>query len=393
MAWKADFLRVFSNGYDLTNDTQDVDIQHLFGSTGPTPQNVGIEEYGVGLFDPRFNLAGLRKSGQGVLTAYNLFTNQQSGGLGLNYATEHVVSVMIGNGQYPGAVGDPAYMFDGSVFDFPDNPALADLFKFNVPMMPRGKRGLGGKVLGAWGNSPNEAAPATGTLTGGILDRGSHAASGTSKGGVLHLQVLQPSGAQAAGTVTLTTNPSDGDTCSVNGTTYRFKTTIAQANDVALGATSAATALNFFQALIGSVTGAGTGGSAAYYTGTTPVPPGTITVSKPSSNVVNFTAVAYGTAGNAYTLAKTGANITVSGATFSGGAAGDSYTVTVASSTTSGGAYTTFLTFTSTLQALGAERQEIAVGTLINRYVKVTASTGGSTNKPIFNVIGGFYFF
>jgi len=381
MPSKGDFARVLINGADITGDVMNIGYNHQFGANPTTPQNVGIDQFGVGVFDPKLTLAGLRKSGLGLLTAYNLLTQNQSGGVGAAYDPEYIVSLLLGNNAAPGP-GDAAILMDATLLDFNDKPTPADLFKFNAVFGPRGLRGGFGKIIF------DQPATTTGSLVSPILDRGAPAAAGTLKGGVVHLQVLTPSGTQATGTITFAPNAADGDTCTINGTAYRFKTTPVQAGDVQIGANSNATALNFFQALIGSQTGKGT----AYFAGTTPIAPGVITISKPTANVISLTAVAYGTAGNAYTLAKTGTNITLSGSTFSGGTAGDSYAITLASATTSGGTYTTLLTFNSTMQALGAERQEIPIGTLINRYVKVTASTGGSTSKPALDVAGVFYY-
>ncbi len=113
-------------------------------------------------------------------------------------------------------------------------------------------------------------------------------------------------GTRATGTLTLSTAvPADGDTVTVGGVVYTFKTVPAGANHVLIGATINDCAANLEDAVNADATA-----NPFYATS--------------SGAVVTFHADEPGTAGNSITLAKTFAtsgNGTVSGATFSGGSA------------------------------------------------------------------------
>jgi hypothetical protein len=376
---KGDFARSFINDREITTNHTGVTFNHRFAANPTMPEMVGVQQFNVGAYDPQATLTGYRSAPDPfALTPHNLFGPAGSG-VGLAFDPAYIATFALGHNAAPSA-GDVALLMTGTLMNYDTQQInLSDVFKFNAQFVGRKLWGGIGQLL------IYQLATQAGTITGSVVDRGAAAASGTILGAVSHLHVLTPTGTQAVGTATFTTNAADADTLTIGdgatSVTYRFKTTPAQANDIQIGATSAATALNAYQAMIGSQAGAGT----AYYTGTAKLP-STIQVARPASNVLNFTAAAYGTAGNAYTLAKTGTNITVSGATFSGGTAGDSYTVTVQSATSSGGSYSAFATFTSTMQQPGSERIETAMGVTINRYLKAVATTGGSTNKPSFVV-------
>jgi hypothetical protein len=117
----------------------------------------------------------------------------------------------------------------------------------------------------------------------------------------------------ATATITLGSNPANNNSVTINGTAYTFKAVLSGAADqVLIGAANTDTAQNLTDA-INTAAGIGT----TYGSGTTKH----ATVSaEVSSNVVTLTALLPGVVGNAYTLAKVGAAITRSGATFSGGA-------------------------------------------------------------------------
>lgn len=107
-------------------------------------------------------------------------------------------------------------------------------------------------------------------------------------------------------------NAADGNTVVVNGVTYTFKTALTPtAGQVLIGAADTDSAANLAAAITG-----GAGAGTTYATGTTVSPDATAVA---ASNVVDLTAKTAGTAGNALTLAVTGANLSVGGATFSGG--------------------------------------------------------------------------
>jgi hypothetical protein len=111
-------------------------------------------------------------------------------------------------------------------------------------------------------------------------------------------------GVKASGSITIATQPTNGQTILVNGKTLTFKTVAAGALDVLIGATTAATATNLAAVLNASVDVA-------------------LSVADFSvaGNVVTATYGTRGTVGNAFTLATgtAGASVTTSGATLTGG--------------------------------------------------------------------------
>lgn len=114
------------------------------------------------------------------------------------------------------------------------------------------------------------------------------------------------SAAQASGTLTFGSNPADLSTIVVNGVTITFATAPI-AGQVQIGSTSTETATNLANTLGAS---AEAGLIVASYTA--------------SSTVVTILYNAYGTAGNAFTLANSSdGSVTRSGATLSGGVQGD----------------------------------------------------------------------
>lgn len=116
----------------------------------------------------------------------------------------------------------------------------------------------------------------------------------------------------ATGTISFGGTGADNDTITIGDVTYKLVTTPSAAFDVKLGATAADTASNLAKAI--NLSGvAGTD----YGTGTTVHPGVTATA---STSTVTVTAKVGGLGGNSIALAKTGSNITVSGATLSGGA-------------------------------------------------------------------------
>lgn len=112
-------------------------------------------------------------------------------------------------------------------------------------------------------------------------------------------------GAQATGTMTVATNPAAAETVTLNGYVITFVASgaNAQLGEVNIGGTTAETATNLralinlhYSPLLGRITAAG------------------------ATNVVSLTYDLYGTAGNAITMVDgTTGDITLSGATFSGG--------------------------------------------------------------------------
>lgn len=119
-------------------------------------------------------------------------------------------------------------------------------------------------------------------------------------------------GSAATGTITIATNPSDGDTVTVNGVVVTFKTSGATGNQVNIGASAGATA-TALAAFLNASSLAGL--SVATYTA--------------NASAVTVTYDVKGTAGNNFTLASGQASVTVSGAKLTGGVAPTSKKVDV----------------------------------------------------------------
>ncbi len=117
-------------------------------------------------------------------------------------------------------------------------------------------------------------------------------------------------GVRATNTIELTAQPSPGDTVTIQGSVVTFVSGTPGAAQVEIGTLVADTANNLLTFLQNSAIA-----NIAL-----------MTYSK-IGNIVTITARIYGTAGNSYTLAKSGTNITIGGGTFSGGIAADTLTV------------------------------------------------------------------
>jgi hypothetical protein len=128
---------------------------------------------------------------------------------------------------------------------------------------------------------------------------------------------LVDDGAKATGSITVTTNPAANDTLVVNGTTFTFKASAATGvRDVLIGTSQAATAANLLAVLQSSTDAKVT--QAAY------------TMDAATPTVIAVTFLKTGTAGNSFTLVRTGTGITLSGATLTGGTASTRRRVDVA---------------------------------------------------------------
>lgn len=117
----------------------------------------------------------------------------------------------------------------------------------------------------------------------------------------------------ASGTITLGSNPADGDTVTIDGITFTFKTAIASTGDILIGTDASATADNLTAAFNGD------DGSGSLYVAATTTPR---VIATASVGVITVYADARGSWGNSVALAKSSAAITLSGATLSGGADG-----------------------------------------------------------------------
>lgn len=117
-------------------------------------------------------------------------------------------------------------------------------------------------------------------------------------------------GAAATGKLAFAANPSDGDTVTIGSVTYRFETTLAQANDVKIGAVLADT----LASLEKTVNGEGISGTDYYADTVTPL---TDVIATVNGNALDLTAQEEGVSGNAIALASSAANVTVTA--FAGG--------------------------------------------------------------------------
>lgn len=122
----------------------------------------------------------------------------------------------------------------------------------------------------------------------------------------------------ATGTVTFTENPSDGDTLQIGSVTYKFMTTPAAANDVAIKGAVYETAQNLADVINGD--------SGEAYAGTTS--PSLDVSAEVEAGVMTLTARKARTAGNSLALVQTGDFANVSDATLSGGVNSSTSSVT-----------------------------------------------------------------
>lgn len=109
-------------------------------------------------------------------------------------------------------------------------------------------------------------------------------------------------GVDASGTLTVSTNPSNGDTVTINGTVVTFVSALTSGVQVLIGTDNTATAVNLWAVLTNST-------NANLIACTYSV----------AGHVVTVTAAAAGTAGNAIALLTSSANVVVSAATLAGG--------------------------------------------------------------------------
>jgi len=157
-----------------------------------------------------------------------------------------------------------------------------------------------------------------GALTGGsvawngsnFVVTSSTTGAGAQASGTITLDTNPSYGARASATIELTANPANGNTVTIQGTTVTFVSGSPSGNQVQIGVDAAATALALQTFLAASADS-----NLALMTYNT------------IGAITTATARVYGTAGNAYTLAKVGSNITISGANFAGGVAPDTLTV------------------------------------------------------------------
>lgn len=180
---------------------------------------------------------------------------------------------------------------------------------------------------------------------------------------------LQSVNVRAQGTLTMDTNPTDGDTITIGSVTYTFKDTMASANDVKIGAAVA----NTQASLVATINGEGVAGT-DYYAGTTTPHPQVRAADFDVSDDCVITAKKAGVDGNSIATTETftaGTNVfdaATLGTTTAG--AGWSATVTVTASTISA------VAATDSIDDSGAGFGSIAD----NDWVYVTGFTNAANN-------------
>ncbi len=368
------FTKTDINGYDCTADITTVGVDHKYTDNKTVPNNTGYEQHRAGGLIPGITLNGYKRHNLNAVSAWELLRQASLGSAG---DIEFIGTEYYGYGASP-AAGDYCSLWDGTLITGPTGDAKPDqLMMLPATFQPRGVNWAIGQLLMDYMGK--------GTNVGTPVDTGAYGA-GLAFGAVLHLQVLTNTGVAATGTITISAQPSDADTVTIGGQLFTFKTTPTTAGHVKIAASGLAqdTANNLWAA----ATGAANPSGSAYFPGTTKAPT-TAVYSLPASGVITVTYATTGTGGNSFTLAKSSTNIAVSGATLSGGTAGETLTGTIASATSQGGSYTPFATFTSDGTVRKAERIQIARGTTINRWWKATATMSGSTMTIALRIAGG----
>jgi hypothetical protein len=173
----------------------------------------------------------------------------------------------------------------------------------------------------------------------------------------------------ASGTIVVAAVPTAADTVTIAGTAVTFVAANPVGNQVLIGATAAATAVNFVNFLIGS--------------GDTNLVKCTYSL---SGSTITVTAAAIGTGGNALTLATSDVPaFTLSGATLSGGTA-NAGTATVGSISAGAylktGNYTVVLTSATQGNVFDPTGDQLGVATMGTAFtdsqINFTITTGGS---------------
>ena len=389
VATPGNFARIFANGYEVSTDGTKLQYTHGYADNKVGAQNTGIEAHQPGPFIPKLNWEGYAKRGNAVITAHNLLFPI---GLGTTNDTEYIISAPLGFNAAP-QQGDVGILYDGTLLSYKRQNPLSGLMGFQATFAGRGKRMPPFPLLL---DIPSALKTATSTSTT-PYDDGTEASAGTTSGGVAVLQIFNPTGTAATGNITVPTQPVAADTVVIGGVTYTWVAALTPtAGQVLIGATALASAQNLYAAITGGF-GAGTtyaAGTTAYSQNLIGTNAATVFFSPPSgvNNTITITYATTGTGGNSFTLVKTGTGgLTVSGATLSGGVAGDTYNVVFASATTSGGAYTTFATFSAVGATHLAQRIEVAIGTTVNEWLKVTYTlASGAGTSQTFGAVAMF---
>ena len=183
-----------------------------------------------------------------------------------------------------------------------------------------------------------DVTPATPTLAPGATQQLSVATTPAGQGVQVTYSVDKPAVATVSATGLITavegsvaaskvltsnnTNVSDNDTVTIGAIVYRFKNTMAQANDVKIGADADTSLAN----LRAAINGTGTPGT-EYFAGTSASP--VATCGAVTAHAVTVTAKVKGAGGNAIAIAESAVTLSWAGAAvFLSGGVGDTATVT-----------------------------------------------------------------
>lgn len=369
----------YINGVNVDEDFNAFDYEQGYSPRGTIHNGIGAHQFNVGIRMPKLKLTGYRKSyADSQQSAWEQMRVQNA-----TAATdvEYDVALELGNNAAP-AVGDRAIFYPGKLAAAvgagdvkPD-----DIYAWSPSFSGVGKAPMTCDIVSMY--------IGPGDQTSAAFDSNPNAYTLPIKGAVCGVEIIQPTGTKASGTISATGTISDGDLFTLGGVTYTFKTSLSPtAGQILIGSSYLVAMQNLYAALTGgygagTLYATGTAVLAAYLAGTVNLtPPGT-------TGIITITYRASGTAGNAYTLAFTGTNLAKSGTTLASGVAGETAAMTFTSATSSGGSYTTFGTFLSDGTVQKGEWLEIVPGTTINRYLKVGVDMSSTSQI----MIAHFYF-
>lgn len=368
----ANFWQAFLNGHDVTADSQELTLDCGLQNRPALVANTGIKASRPGGFKPSTKYTGFISNGaEGVHNIVRSLTDQ-----------DYIFSAVLGPDRAP-AVGDWGWIMKGLPTRHATSVTPGEDQRFDLSLVPRGQRAIRCKLL--------YLASSTANIAGTEVDMGA-AAVGLAYGGLACCHVITPSAVKATGSLSYTGAIADGNHFDINGGTaqvYTFKTTLtvpAAPGEVKLGTTDYLSMVNLWYAMVGSPVGLAAGGYAA---GTTPLQATIVPTPPTAAGVLALTARDTGTGPNAFTLAKTGVNLAVSGATLAGGTAGEAMTaLKVQTATTSGGSFSDAFVFTVNGLTQTAEIIEVAPGVTINRYWKVVSTRAAETLAMKLAILG-----
>lgn len=355
------FGRFFCNGEDWTPETTSLELDPGRAVNPTLGWNTGAQGNAPGGFDPTATLQAYLQHGVKNRKAHDLLRQRQN--------IDYVIAGALGY-RTAASIGDLVVALQGTLINYDPSKDRTTPMMLTATFRGRGQMPVMGKLL--------YLASDTANIVGTPVDFGPASVANV-KGGFGLFMVLTPTGIAATGNLS-GTSITDGDSFTINAGSaqvYTFKNALSAAGHVKIGTTFAQSMQNLFAAMIGALDGVGT----QYYAGT-PTLSSNIIPSAPVAGVLNLTAAATGTGGNAYTLAKSGLNLTVSGPNMAGGTAGDTITSgSIQTSTASGGSYAAAVNTTLTGTARAAEIVELAPGTQFERWGKLVLNRSANTQQ------------